>query len=208
MSEGYKFSVIIPTMWCSDLIFKLLDMLNDNDMVGEIILIDNDSSKKPKQITSTSKLRIIEQEQNIYVNPSWNLGVELANYPNICISNDDLVWNVQILPIIFENIHLGIIGQATSNYFEGDTEIKIEAITERNWGWGCCFFLHKDNWIPIPSELKVAYGDDWLISKIKPYQISGTIVETEPHPWGLSRTASKNEFVEISFRDEEAFKKL
>ena len=208
MSEGYKFSVIIPTMWCSDLIFKLLDMLNDNDMVGEIILIDNDSSKRAKQITSTSKLRIIEQEQNIFVNPSWNLGVELANYPNICISNDDLVWNVQILPIIFENIHLGIIGQATSNYFEGDTEIKIEAITERNWGWGCCFFLHKDNWIPIPSELKVAYGDDWLISKIKPYQISGTIVETEPHPWGLSRTASKNEFVEISFRDEEAFKKL
>ena len=208
MSEGYKFSVIIPTMWCSDLIFKLLDVLNDNDMVGEIILIDNDSSKRPKQITSTSKLRIIEQEQNIYVNPSWNLGVELANYPNICISNDDLVWNVQILPIIFENIHLGIIGQATSNYFEGDTEIKIESITERNWGWGCCFFLHKDNWIPIPSELKVAYGDDWLISKIKPYQISGTIVETEPHPWGLSRTASKNEFVEISFRDEEAFKKL
>jgi hypothetical protein len=195
-------------MWCSDLIFKLLDMLNDNDMVGEIILIDNDSSKRAKQITSTSKLRIIEQEQNIFVNPSWNLGVELANYPNICISNDDLVWNVQILPIIFENIHLGIIGQATSNYFEGDTEIKIEAITERNWGWGCCFFLHKDNWIPIPSELKVAYGDDWLISKIKPYQISGTIVETEPHPWGLSRTASKNEFVEISFRDEEAFKKL
>jgi hypothetical protein len=208
MSEKCKFSIIIPTMWCSDLIFKLLDLLNDSTFVGEIILIDNDKSKRPSQINSTKKLRIIEQEKNIYVNPAWNLGVELANYPNICISNDDLVWNVQILPIIFENIHLGIIGQATSNYFEGDTEIKIEAITERNCGWGCCFFLHKDNWIPIPSELKVAYGDDWLISKIKPYQISGTMVETEPHPWGLSRTASKNEFVEISFRDEEAFKKL
>jgi hypothetical protein len=208
MREGYKFSVIIPTMWCSDLIFKLLDSLSDNDMVGEIILIDNDKSKRPPQITSTAKLRIIEQEQNIYVNPAWNLGVELANYPNICISNDDLVWNVQLLPLIFENIHLGIIGQATSNYFEGYSEIKIEPITERNWGWGCCFFIEKDKWIPIPPQLKVACGDDWLVTKIKPYQISGTPIETEPHPWSVSRTASKNEFVQLSFQDMGAFSKL
>ena len=208
MSEGYKFSVIIPTMWCSDLIFKLLDMLNDNDMVGEIILIDNDSSKRTKQITSTSKLRIIEQEQNIYVNPAWNLGVELANYPNICISNDDLVWNVQLLPFILENLHLGIIGQATSNYFDGHSEIKIESITERKWGWGCCFFLQKEQWIPIPPQLKVACGDDWLVSKIPAYEISGTPIETEPHPWSVSRTASKNEFVQLSFQDMGAFSRL
>jgi hypothetical protein len=195
-------------MWCSDLIFKLLDMLNDNDMVGEIILIDNDSSKRTKQITSTSKLRIIEQEQNIYVNPAWNLGVELANYPNICISNDDLVWNVQLLPFILENLHLGIIGQATSNYFDGHSEIKIESITERKWGWGCCFFLQKEQWIPIPPQLKVACGDDWLVSKIPAYEISGTPIETEPHPWSVSRTASKNEFVQISFQDMGAFSKL
>jgi hypothetical protein len=208
MREPYKFSVIIPTMWCSNLILKLLDVLNDNHMVGEVILIDNDSSKRPPQITPTSKLRIIEQEQNIYVNPAWNLGVELSNYENICISNDDLVWDVNCLPYIKENLHLGIIGQSTSNYFEGDTELSITPITERNWGWGCCFFLEKRNWIPIPPQLLVAYGDDWLISKIKPYQISGTIVETEPHPWGLSRTASKNEFVNISFEDEREWNKL
>jgi len=195
-------------MWCSDLIFKLLDILNDNDMVGEIILIDNDKSKRPPQITSTSKLRIIEQEENIYVNPAWNLGVELSNYPNICISNDDLVWNVQLLPLIFENIHLGSIGQATSNYFDGPSEIKISHITERKWGWGCCFFLQKEQWIPIPPQLKVACGDDWLVSKIPAYEISGTPIETEPHPWSVSRTASKNEFVQISFQDMGAFSKL
>jgi hypothetical protein len=208
MSEKYKFSVIIPTMWCSDLIFKLLNSLNDSPFVGEVILIDNDSSKRPSQITSTKKLRIIEQEKNIYVNPAWNLGVELSNYPNICISNDDLVWDVKLLPYIFENIHLGIIGQATSNYFEGGSKLNIDAITERNWAWGCCFFLEKRKWVTIPSQLKVACGDDWLLSKIPPYQISGTVIETEPHPWSVSRTASKNEFVQISFEDMEAFGKL
>jgi hypothetical protein len=195
-------------MWCSDLIFKLLDNLESSYFVGEIILIDNDKSKRPAKITNTDKIRIIEQEKNIYVNPSWNLGVELANYQNICISNDDLVWDVNVLPLILENIGLGIIGQGTSNYFEGETELSIIPITERNWGWGCCFFLEKRNWIPIPPQLLVAYGDDWLISKIKPYQINGTIVETEPHPWGLSRTASKNEFVNISFEDKLEWNKL
>jgi hypothetical protein len=195
-------------MWCSDLIFKLLDSLNDSPFVGEIILIDNDKSKRPPQITSTSKLRIIEQEENIFVNPAWNLGVELSNYPNICISNDDLVWNVELLPFIYENIHLGIIGQGTSNYYDEHGEIKIERITERNWGWGCCFFLQKEQWISIPTQFKIACGDDWLISKIPAYQISGTPIETEPHPWSVSRTTSKNEFVEMTFRDMEAFDKL
>ena len=201
MSEAYKFSVIIPTMWCSDLIFKLLPILEASDFVGEIILIDNDKSNRPPQIITTSKLRILEQEENIYVNPAWNLGIELSNYPNICISNDDLVWDVQLLPYIFENIDLGIIGQATSNYFDGHSEIKIEAITERGWGWGCCFFIHKKNWIEIPTEFKIACGDEYLVSKIPSYQISGTPIETEPHPWSVSRTASKNEFYDIQEND-------
>ena len=50
MSEGHKFSIIIPTMWCSDLIFKLLPILEDSNFVGEIILIDNDKSKRPAHI--------------------------------------------------------------------------------------------------------------------------------------------------------------
>jgi hypothetical protein len=182
--------------------------LETSDFVGEIILIDNDKSKRPAHIVNTDKIRIIEQEQNIYVNPAWNLGVKLSNYPNICISNDDLVWNVQILPFILENIHLGIIGQATSNYFDGDGDLNITLTIERNWGWGCCFFLQKDKWVKIPDVLKVACGDDWLVSKISAYQISGTPIETEPHPWSVSRTASKNEFVQISFQDMGAFSKL
>jgi hypothetical protein len=207
MREPYKFSVIIPTMWCSNLILKLLDVLNDNHMVGEVILIDNDSSKRPPQITPTSKLRIIEQEQNIYVNPAWNLGVELSNYENICISNDDLVWDVNCLPYIKENLHLGIIGQDGKNYYGGG-EYSLQKIDKRGWGWGCLLFIDKINWKPIPSTLKVAYGDDWLLREVGGWMITGIEIETEPHPWGLSRTASKNEFVNISFEDEREWNKL
>jgi len=204
---GNKFSVIIPTMWYSDKILKSLPLLESSPDVGEIILIDNNKSRRPAQISSTDKIILLEQEENIFVNPAWNLGVELANYENICISNDDLVWDVNCLPYINENLHLGIIGQDGNNYYGGG-KYSLHKLDKRGWGWGCLLFVHKTKWKPIPSTLKVAYGDDWLLREIGGWMITGIEIETEPHPWGLSRTASRNEFVKISFEDEREWNKL
>jgi hypothetical protein len=205
--NGNKFSVIIPTMWYSDKILKSLPLLESSPDVGEIILIDNNKSRRPAQISSTDKIILLEQEKNIFVNPAWNLGVELSNYENICISNDDLVWDVNCLPYINENLHLGIIGQDGKNYYGGG-EYSLHKLDKRGWGWGCLLFVHKTNWKPIPSTLKVAYGDDWLLREIGGWMITGIQIETEPHPWGLSRTASRNEFVKISAEDEREWNKL
>ena len=206
--SGTKFSVIIPTMWYSDKILKSLPLLESSPYVGEIILIDNNKSNRPAQINSTDKIRIIQQEENIFVNPAWNLGVELSQWDNLCITNDDLVWDTSILPLILENIHIGIIGQSTGNYHINDDEIGIHPMSERVWGWGCCFFLHKSNWKPIPSGLKIACGDDWLLSKIKGYELKGVKLETPAHPWSVSRTSSKNEFQTIQQEDIKLFKTL
>jgi hypothetical protein len=205
--NGNKFSVIIPTMWYSDKILKSLPLLESSPDVGEIILIDNNKSRRPAQISSTDKIILLEQEKNIFVNPAWNLGVELSNYENICISNDDLVWDVNCLPYINENLHLGIIGQDGKNYYSGG-EYSLHKLDKRGWGWGCLLFVHKTKWKPIPSTLKVAYGDDWLLREIGGWMITGIQIETEPHPWGLSRTASRNEFVKISVEDEREWNKL
>ena len=45
----------------------------------------------------------------------------------------------------------------------------------RTAGYGCCFFIHKNNWGIIPDELKIWCGDDWQFyrtNKIK-YCIEG-----------------------------------
>lgn len=203
--NGSKFSVIIPTMWYSDKIHRLLGNLEQSPLVGEIILIDNNKLKRPAQINDTEKIRIIEQEQNIYVNPSWNLGVELSNFNNICISNDDLIWDVQVLPLILDNIEIGVIGQSCSNYDRNpEFQPKIEPITKREWGWGCCFFIHKSKWIPIPSELKIACGDDFLISKINSFKVSGLPLEYEQ----VSITSIKPEFFGLQQTDIENYKNL
>lgn len=192
-------------MWYSDKIFKLLDNLESSPYVGEILLIDNNKGKRPAQINDTDKITILEQSQNIYVNPAWNLGVELSKFDNICITNDDLIWDVRVLEFISQVISVGIIGQNCSNYDRNSELIpKIEPMIGREWGWGCCFFVHKSNWKPIPSQLKIACGDDYLIKEIPSFKLSGLPLEYEQ----ISITSIKPEFFQIQQNDIEQYKLL
>jgi hypothetical protein len=42
-----------------------------------------------------------------------------------------------------------------------------ETIERRHGGWGCAIFVHKDNYTPIPEEMKLWGQDDWLFVKAR-----------------------------------------
>ena len=193
-----KFSVIIPTMWYSDRIHRNLSNLEDCDMVGEIILIDNNPSLKPTQIDYT-KIRYITKDYNIFVNPAWNLGVELSKYDNICISNDDIIFSTDIFSFIIQNIDEGVFGMSTGNYYgEGiDNPYQINRIDRRGWGWGCLLFLKKQNYVPIDERLKIACGDDWLFHHMDGYEIRGLDLGDDR----ISQTSIKAEFFKQQLED-------
>ena len=48
--------------------------------------------KTPQMIHFGAKVQRLEQDNNIFVNPAWNLGVEQAKNENICICNDDVLF--------------------------------------------------------------------------------------------------------------------
>ena len=70
-------SVIIPTIWRSPYAFELIRYLSSLDVIGDIVLIDNDISKN-KDLTPFPKVNHIKNPQNEFVNPSWNKGVKEA----------------------------------------------------------------------------------------------------------------------------------
>jgi hypothetical protein len=198
------YSVIIPTLWRSNRIKKLLQDLVLCKFVGEVIIIDNNSSERNINIDGYDKIKIIDTGKNEYVNPSWNLGVANAKCDFVALCNDDINFN----PDIFEKLKIKdneLVGISTSCYeIAEDSDYKLEECTSRCFGFGCLMFFSKKSYKPIPNRFKIWYGDDYLMNYFqKKYQLNGLSIKTE-----MSSTSKSYEFYKLILQDEENYKRL
>ena len=164
-------SIIIPTLWQSDCIYETIRDFKYSQVEGvELIIIDNANSDYDEE-----GVTFVRQTENIFVNPAWNLGVEMAKNDTICLLNDDITINLKTL---FNNIphfpEYGMIGfDANRNLTQTlnvDDEIwELEETTCRSLGFGCMMIMPKAHYEPIPSDLKIYFGDDMLYWLNKDY---------------------------------------
>lgn len=168
------FSVIIPTIWSPAIekIDDLIQNLNSSHLVSEIILINNNPTKYSNRYRILSKVREL-QFNNIYVNPAWNIGVEFSLNEFIALMNDDIHFNTEVFDFINDKLKeddIRIIGVSKSSYSrEEDSDFYLQKISVRNRGWGCLIFLKKSFYTPIPADLKIHFGDDYLIQQMSGY---------------------------------------
>lgn len=201
-------SVVIPTMWKSHRTEELLIRLNSSKIVSEIILIDNDPDNKIDNLDKIDKLKYWTANENIYVNPAWNKGVELAENQIVCICNDDITFDIDplFLFVINNKKLLGSIGMHSHNYLKESEENMLYELKNKEElhrhlkgsGWGTCVFVNKSNWKPIPEGLKIWYGDDWISSMNgKMYALrTSQKMETE-----MQTTSGRPELSEIVKKD-------
>lgn len=166
------FSVIIPTMWRVSEFLNDLRSLNECELVGEIILINNDIKMTPDSfsIQNYSKLIEIKTPKNMYVNPAWNLGVRCAKYNKIAIKNDDTFFdyfktlNAVEKELDTEDSVIGTYLQHDNNIIRttNEKDIVFNEIPKRDIGFGCCIFLNKQSYIPINEKILIWYGDDFI----------------------------------------------
>ena len=167
------FSIIIPTMWrANDVFYQALQSYIKWDLIDDIIIINNDINNTPEwEELKHFKIKVLNQESNIYVNPAWNLGVEVSINDKIGILNDDIVFDSTLFSklqdeVVPENGVFGIItGEAKFNhpqYTDGSISFKKWNNGDNIHGFGQAMFLHKSNWLPIIDELKIYYGDDYI----------------------------------------------
>ena len=165
------YSVIIPTLWKCDRLNETLKELDSHPLVGEILLFDNTTNKRP--ITDLPKLKHILEGKNTYVTAPWNKGVSMAQYDKLLVLNDDnwMDWNILYSLGDFITEDIGLIGMDEKNHHMTETnyEIALEPINHRNGGYGCALFVHKNSWIPIPEDMKIWGQDDWLFVKNRNY---------------------------------------
>jgi len=176
-------SFIIPTLQKSEVLIELLCGLNEQKYTSEIILINNALTELPFK-KKFNKLKILTPNQNLYVNPSWNIGVNLAKENKIALCNDDILFDFSKLGLIQEFISpkIGIIGMADSNFSQIDYHhIKLRKTISRCFGFGTLMFLNRINYRAIPEDLKIWHGDDYLFNaqnKIN-YLLEGFPIKTK-----------------------------
>jgi hypothetical protein len=162
------YSIIIPTMWKCNRFQQTLRELSAHELVGEIILIDNTPNDLKIELP---KLIHILEGKNTYVTAPWNKGAKLAKYDKLLILNDDIWMDWNILNILEPHIteQIGLIGLEETEYNieHSNDAFGLEPIERRNGGWGCAIFVHKENYTPIPEEMKVWGQDDWLFVKAR-----------------------------------------
>jgi SAM-dependent methyltransferase len=165
--------IVIPTMWRAPKFIEALSAYSDCASVGQIILIDNDSSCRPEIPHRTlGKTKIICHGKNIFVNPAWNEGVLMCKSDIICIANDDILMSNQLFDIIlaldWSKHQIDIIGLGASTA-EGETKISKVSVSKKEPlgaqipNFGACMFMPRKNYLTIPAELRIWYGDDFLV---------------------------------------------
>lgn len=207
-------TVIIPTLQkAQDILIKLINSLDCDKSVSEIIVIDN--SLKGLEHNS-KKLKVIIPSENLFVNPSWNLGVKEAKNNIIALLNDDMAIPNDFCSDIVSKLtpDMGIIGmkkefvhniqQIEKNPIKTQN-LYLEKISYRCDSFGIAMFFYKKNYVEIPNEIKIYYGDDWIFyhNKSNNYTICGQEIY---HLQSLS--SGEKKFNPILKKDGEIYKKL
>lgn len=197
------YSIIVATMWkFFPFIGFLKTLLKQND-VGEVILINNNIYETPLEFLNikNEKLKVLIQSKNIGVNPAWNIGIECAKFPYICILNDDIIFDLTLLdklPIFLNDYNTGVIGlcPGIKNFNQPPFVDGLINITpwqnEHTYGFGCLMFINRKNYIPIPEDLIMYYGDNFIfdtcLANKKINYIITNIVHYTPYATTVSET--------------------
>ena len=203
-----KVSAIIPTLWkTKNFIDHLVEVLISDESVGEIIIIDNNPTDF---FYDNEKVVMLKQKENLYVNPSWNLGIEECDYDKFIIFNDDIIipYNFvsKIEDLLIEDI--GLIGLDASSIIKVknfdnevitylDRKIKLKPINTRNWGFGMVIAGHIKSYHKIPENIRIWYGDDYLFQMNNRNGKVNYVIDDIPIYTKASSTSDLEEFDEV-----------
>jgi hypothetical protein len=160
-------SFIVPTMWVNAR--RLANIIDDykraNIPDAEFILIDNSHG-----CYLEPEITVLIPKENLFVNKSWNIGVEIAKNNIVCLLNDDIEINFETIKNNLKRINdldFGIIGfDANKNlgteFNTNVDEFEFKEAECRYLGFGCMMFIRKENYLKIDERLRIFFGDDLL----------------------------------------------
>lgn len=217
-----KISAVIPTLLKDkNILNRLICSLIKDNSVGEVIVINNSTQDFGYD---NDKVRIISSGKNLFVNPSWNLGVRESKFEYVTLVNDDIIIPDNFCSAVLERMteKTGIVG-IDNNYVTNlrdennnigkipekppfiSNNIVLSPISYRTESFGIMMFFKKDVYKPISEDLKIFFGDDWIIHYAKKMKKVSAIVSGQEiiHCGSLS----SNSFGELARQENQLYKK-
>ncbi len=167
----------------------------DTALVREVVLVNNSARGVA---FAHPKLRVLDQPENIFVNPAWNLGVSVATGRYVFVSNDDISIEPTFLGTVLSLARpgMGLIGPHPTCYIDGTGQPpvgppRLVPTYARTWGFGSAMLFERERWVVIPEDLKIIYGDDYVFNRQRHrnYHLYGVPIVTE-----MSTSSSRGEF--------------
>lgn len=187
-----KFSVVIPTPQRSRHLGPLVAQCAEHNLVHEVLVINNAAT--PLKWDS-EKVHVLHQKENIFVNPGWNLGAATARGEYLAIVNDDVRFRDEALDHAAKILRRGwysMVGPSR-HCFNGAQQGRIghRFASLHTSPFGTFMCLRRENYVPIPDDLLIWGGDDWLmLNQRRPLaELINTTFETE-----MSTTSGSSEF--------------
>lgn len=204
-----EFSVIIPTLQRAKQLHELVERCAAHPLVLEVLVINN----APEPLAWASpKVRVLQQERNIYVNPAWNLGAREARGKYLAIVNDDLQVEDDLLThgaAVLRRGLFGIVGPDRSVFNAAPSSRpvshRLARMNSLYNGFGTFMMLRRADYVPIPEELRIFHGDHWLyLNQRKP---SAVVINTRVIT-DMSVTSGSAEFSPVGAADAAAAVRL
>lgn len=176
----------------------------------DVLVVDNGSDKDVKNVINQFPVHVIRHEVNTFVNSAWN---DILNYfinsdkhTHLIIMNSDLQMQTQWKTVL-EN-RLAVNPNDVCLPVLSDINVKVEVdvkepvyVTEGIAG--IFILLNKEQArlvYPIPSEIKVWFGDNWIFERLKKhgYKICIPPNLIAQHEWSstVSRVGGISEIIE------------
>ena len=202
-----SYTIVIPTMWKRpDQLCAMLDRYSESDWISEILLIDNGGVDR-SEVDPYTLVKVLNDGNNLFVNPSWNLGVANATCDKVILANDDITipdldWalleiDVAINPGVLIGLDKNSFKQKRTGELGPVRVVKHEGGHE--YGFGVFMAFYKESYIPIPEELKVWFGDSFLYKLLDPYVLTGIDVQTDMRSTSRTMNLKKQHKLEKEF---------
>jgi len=208
-------SVVIPTIWlCNSYLAESLYFLERNKYVCEILIVNNDPRNTPPWVHQFTKVKLLDQEENLYFNGSANLAFPLCRGGLCCILNDDIIADPQIFRFAINNYTdaSGLLSVSRDYVMttspnspmpstitlsdKRDSNPKLQELSFFNFV-GVLMFLDKGKFTKIPSQLVHHLGDLFIFESLYQHGLQNSAIEGFhlATPGSASQTESVTEVI-------------